>query len=196
LLRVLEDGSLRRVGSLKERRVNVRLVASTNRDMAKEVQTGRFREDLFYRINVMSLELPPLRRRTGDIPVLTAHFLGPDWGIEDEALATLRRYDWPGNVRQLINAIERAKILADEPVVRARDLPSEITSGPGPPRRPALPESDDLAALERAKIVEVLRRENGNKTRAARVLGIDRRKLYRLLEKHRIDECELRGAQA
>ncbi len=138
LLRVLEDGSMRRVGSLKERRVNVRLLAATNRDIREEVRTGRFREDLYYRINVMSLDLPPLRERAGDIPLLVEHFLGADWRIEADALEVLRRYAWPGNVRQLINAIERAKIMADDQIVRLQDLPSEIV---GARQRPARRES-------------------------------------------------------
>ncbi|HJT35581.1 MAG TPA: sigma-54 dependent transcriptional regulator, partial [Pirellulales bacterium] len=114
LLRVLEDGSYRRVGSVKECRVDVRLLAATNRNLAEEVRQGRFREDLYYRINVMSLELPPLRQRTGDIRLLVERFLGRDWQMEPDAMAAIDAYSWPGNVRQLINAIERAKILADE----------------------------------------------------------------------------------
>jgi transcriptional regulator with PAS, ATPase and Fis domain len=191
LLRVLEDGSLRRVGSLKERRVDVRLVAATNRDLTQEVQEGRFREDLFYRINVMSLELPPIRERAGDIPLLVAHFLGPGWEIEDQALKLLERYDWPGNVRQLSNAIERAKILADDQLVRVRELPHEVIEFTSE-RAPSLNgDKDDLASLERAKVVDVLRRMSLNKTRAARALGIDRRKLYRLVEKYGIRDAEL-----
>lgn len=191
LLRVLEDGSMRRVGSLKERRVNVRVLAATNRDMSVEVQEGRFREDLYYRINVMSLELPPLRERTGDIALLLAHFLGPDWEIENEATSLIERYHWPGNVRQMINAIERGKIMADDRMVRVRDLPREVVQSD--PSDPALADfhTDDLSYIERAKVVEVLRREKGNKTRAAQSLGIDRRKLYRLIEKYGIQDSEL-----
>ena len=183
LLRVLEDGSFRRVGSLKERRVDVRLLAATNRDMPEEVKAGRFREDLFYRINVMSLELPPLREREGDVALLIRSFLGPHWEIEPDALQALEAYHWPGNIRQLINVIERAKILADGDVIDIEDLPSEI-------RRPvqeggAHQVSDDrLDEIERSHVMEVLERENGNKARAARALGINRRSLYRLLEKY------------
>jgi transcriptional regulator with PAS, ATPase and Fis domain len=191
LLRVLEDGSLRRIGSLKERRVDVRLLAATNRNLAHEVENGRFREDLFYRINVMSLELPPLRERTGDVPLLVAHLLGPGWEIDPEALHLIERYPWPGNVRQLMNALERAKIMADGPTIHPRELPREIVhyspenEGVGPL------ETDDLSLIARSKIVEVLRRESGNKTRAAQALNIDRRKLYRLLEKYQIADAEL-----
>lgn len=184
LLRVLEDGSLRRVGSIKERRVNVRLLAATNRNMAEEVQQGRFREDLYYRINVMSLELPPLRDRQGDIPLLVAHFLGADWEIEEEAIKQLEQYDWPGNVRQLNNALERAKILADDWTIRARDLPHDVVNADAAAANAAASQTDDLSSIERTKVLEVLRREGGNKSQAARVLGIDRRKLYRLVEKY------------
>ena len=98
LLRVLEDGSLRRVGSHKERRVDVRIVAATNRDLAEDVKEGKFREDLYYRVNVMSLKLPPLRDRSGDVDLLITHLLGPDWQIDDDARAALHNYNWPGNV--------------------------------------------------------------------------------------------------
>ena len=109
LLRVLEDGSMRRVGSVKERRVDVRLLAATNRDMEKEVAAGRFREDLYYRINVMSLQLPPLRERRGDIPLLVQRLLDTDWTVDERAMKALEAYRWPGNVRQLFNALERIK---------------------------------------------------------------------------------------
>lgn len=188
LLRVLEDGSLRRIGSIKERRVNVRLLAATNRNMSDEVQQGRFREDLYYRINVMSLELPPLRQRRSDIPLLVAHFLGGEWDIEEAAMRAMEAYDWPGNIRQLMNALDRAKILSDDQVVHLHDLPREVTEQPRASGvAPAPQNSDRLAALERSKIIEVLQREGGNKSRAARALGIDRRKLYRLVEKYQIE---------
>ncbi|MCE9606385.1 MAG: sigma-54 dependent transcriptional regulator [Planctomycetia bacterium] len=192
LLRVFEDGSMRRIGSVKERRVDVRIVAATNRDMAAEVKAGRFREDLYYRINVMSLRLPPLRERNGDVTLLVRKFLGNDWQIEPEALAAIERYSWPGNIRQLINAIDRAKILADDRVVRLKDLPRDVVQGPEPaaampPRAAglALDSADSsLASVERTHVVEVLRRERGNKARAARALGVNRRSLYRLLERY------------
>lgn len=188
LLRILEDGLLRRVGSVKERRVDVRILAATNRDMAEEVAEGRFREDLYYRINVMSLDLPPLREREGDVRLLVERFIGPDWSIEDEALAAIERFDWPGNIRQLQNAIERAKIMADANVIRRKDLPPETLKTPL--RRPKSNETitDDLAAIEKAHVVDVLEREGGNKARAARSLGINRRSLYRLLDKYELRE--------
>jgi len=183
LLRVLEDGSFRRVGSLKECRVDVRLLAATNREMGKEVAAGRFREDLYYRINVMSLELPPLRERAGDVHLLTNRFLGPNWRIEAEAMQALEAYAWPGNIRQLINVIDRAKILADGALVTMRDLPTEL-------RRPAMGRQglngvgDRLEEIERTHVLDVFQRERGNKVRTARALGINRRTLYRLLGKY------------
>jgi DNA-binding NtrC family response regulator len=190
LLRVLEDGSLRRVGSIKERRINVRLLAATNRNLSEDIVSGRFREDLYYRINVMSLDLPPLRDRIGDVRLLVCHFLGTQWGIDDEALRLIENYAWPGNVRQLVNAIERGKIMADGATIHARDLPREIQQGSSVDQAVSFVDTDDLSSIERKKIVEVLRRVVGNKTRAAEVLGIDRRKLYRLLGKYEIHESE------
>jgi DNA-binding NtrC family response regulator len=189
LLRVLEDGSLRRVGSLKERRVDVRLLAASNRDMAKEVAEGRFREDLYYRINVMSLQLPPLRDRHGDIPLLVRHMLGDEWTIDADAMQAIEAYRWRGNVRQLINALERAQIMADGKRIRLQDLPRDIvsTSDVRPRHVAAVADGDQLADVQRAHIVEVLRRERGNKARTARALGVNRRSLYRLMEKYHIE---------
>jgi DNA-binding NtrC family response regulator len=197
LLRVLEDGSLRRIGSVQERRVNVRLLAATNRNLAAEVEAKHFREDLYYRINVMTLELPPLRQRGGDVPLLVQHFLGRAWQIEPAALQALEAYHWPGNVRQLINALDRAKILSDGDIVHLHDLPREIVSpaqATGNSALRVLETTDDLDAIQRSKVVEVLRREAGNKSKAARALKIERRKLYRLLEKYGIGEGELNNA--
>ncbi len=189
LLRVLEDGSMRRIGSVKERRVKVRLIAATNRDLGKEVAEGRFREDLYYRVNVLSITIPPLRERTGDIPLLIQHFLGDRWKLGEGVGDLFQNSQWPGNVRQLINALERAKILADDFMITLENLPQEL-------RRSARPESVALAStpisigdshsLESVlhlHIAEVLRRNHGNKAKAARELGISRRSLYRILEK-------------
>ncbi len=191
LLRVLEDGSLRRVGSVKERRVDVRLLAATNRDMGKDVAEGRFREDLYYRINVMSLELPPLRERHGDIPLLVKRILGDDWSIEPAAMQALEAYRWPGNVRHLINVLERTQIMCDEKCIRLEDLPREVISSsdssPSQPKAPSA-DGDQLTEIERAHIAEILRRERGNKARAARALGINRRSLYRLIEKYGLED--------
>ena len=192
LLRVLEDGSMRRVGSHKQRRVNVRVISATNRNLRADVKDGRFREDLFYRINVMSIDLPPLRDRLGDLPLLITHFLGGEWKLESDALQLLARFRWPGNIRQLINVIERAKILADGRIVTLHDLPPEITDFGSEPSQP----QDDatLGEIERAHVVEVLKRERGNKTRAAAALGITRRTLYRLLDKYDVRAQEVQTA--
>ncbi len=192
LLRVLEDGSFRRIGSLAERRVDVRLLAATNRNMADEVASGRFREDLYYRINVMSLYLPTLREREGDIRLLIEKFLGDSWRISSEARQAMERYSWPGNVRQLINAIDRAKILADDKTIQLRDLPAEVAGGRAGDAVQF--NSDALSSIQRSHIVEVLRREGGNKARTARVLGVNRRSLYRLLEKYEIPTVSKVGA--
>ncbi len=174
LLRVLEDGSMRRVGSLRERRVNVRVITATNRNLADEVRANRFREDLYYRINTMTIDLPPLRERHGDIRLFIDRFLGPGWEISPEAVEKLERYRWPGNVRQLINVIERAKILADDQSIVDSDLPPELNaptvdSSLSVPGAGAL--SDDLQSLQKSKIVEVLARVGGNKTPRRASLG-------------------------
>jgi transcriptional regulator with PAS, ATPase and Fis domain len=183
LLRVLEDGSLRRIGSLKERRVDVRLIAATNRDLVQQVQAGKFREDLYYRINVLTIHLPPLRKRRDDIPLLLRHFLGNEWELDPDAARLIMAYHWPGNVRQLINAIARAKIMSDDRVLHVDGLPPEVVEGAAGPHEEQ-PETDDLAAIEKSHVIEVLRREGGNKVRAAEALGIHRRSLYRLLDKY------------
>lgn len=184
LLRVLEDGSLRRVGSHKERRVNVRLIAATNRNLGEMAAEGIFREDLYYRINVLTIELPPLYERTGDIDLLVDRFLGSDWQISDDARSALLAYHWPGNIRQLINVIERATILAEDGCVELDDLPREIIGQPGQVRVAAVASgTEKLEELERAHVLQVLHAHNGNKAETARALGIHRRKLYRLLER-------------
>ncbi|MDB5389869.1 MAG: two component, sigma54 specific, transcriptional regulator, Fis family [Planctomycetaceae bacterium] len=187
MLRVLQDGSMRRVGSLKERRVNVRILAATNRKLEDEVKAGRFREDLYYRINVLSLELPPVRKRGDDVRLLVEHFLGTEWKIEPEALKAICKYNWPGNVRQLINAIDRGKILADDHFIRLDDLPHEVADALAIEAAHVPASDDDLATVERAHVLEILKRERGNKSCAARALGVNRRSLYRLLEKYNID---------
>jgi DNA-binding NtrC family response regulator len=190
LLRVLEDGSMRRIGSLKEQRVSVRLLAATNRNMADEVKAGRFREDLYYRINVMSLNLPALRQRMGDVPLLVKRFLGPDWQIEPAAMHAIEHYEWPGNIRQLINAIDRAKILADDQMILLDDLPHEVTASKSDVAQSGLGSTDELSTMERSHVLEILNRERGNKARAARALGLSRRSLYRLLEKYGLQSPE------
>lgn len=184
LLRVLEDGSMRRVGSIKERRVSVRLLAATNRDLSQEVKEKRFRDDLFYRVNVLTIHLPPLRERTGDLRVLMEHFAGSEWRIDPRALPLLERYSWPGNVRQLQNAIDRAKILADDDVITLENLPPEITEAAHVQPAVVAAGDVDLETLTQQHVLETFRRHGGNKARTARALGIGRRTLYRLLERY------------
>lgn len=186
LLRVLEDGSLRRVGSTTTRKVKTRLLTATNRDMLKEVKAGRFREDLYYRIEVLTLNLPALRDRTADIPLLATHFAGEDWAITPDAMSAIQRYHWPGNVRQLINAIERAKILAEADVIELKNLPDVVTESTDRLDAESPTSLADFASFQKAHIEELLRREKYNKARTARALGVSRRTLYRWLEKHGI----------
>jgi transcriptional regulator with PAS, ATPase and Fis domain len=192
LLRVLEDGHYRRVGGTQEMHADVRVIAATNRNLTEEQKAGRFREDLYYRLNVIALILPALRERREDIPELAEHFLtsrqlgSVRYRLAPEALEALMRSDWPGNVRELANVLERAQILAEDYVITLDDLPEGIVehldpveSSDGDPRH--------LREVERRHILEVLRQEKGNKVHAAKALGISRRALYRLISKHGLD---------
>ncbi len=191
LLRVLENGSMRRVGSLKERRVDVRIIAATNRNMAQEVEAKRFREDLYYRINVMTIVLPSLQERGEDVLLLADHFAGPGWEFEPACREVIARYPWPGNVRQLINAIERVKMLSDDEILRKENLPPEVLSSPTNSNSVLLAADIDLASLTRARVVQALQHEQGNKLRSAKALGVSRRSLYRLIEKYHIEPKEI-----
>jgi DNA-binding NtrC family response regulator len=184
LLRVLEDGTLRRVGSVKERRVHVRLLAASNRDLSEEVKEKRFREDLFYRINVLTILLPPLRERTGDLEKLVRHFAGPDWPLDADVIPMLGKYAWPGNIRQLQNAIDRAKILVDDRRIRVENLPQEIVYGARTCQGIGAAREDDLFTHTRHHVLATYRRHHGNKSETARALRVSRRTLYRLLEKY------------
>jgi DNA-binding NtrC family response regulator len=186
LLRVLEDGTLRRVGSVKERRVDVRLLAASNRDLLEEVKEKRFREDLFYRINILTILLPPLRERSGDLEKLVRHFAGSDWRLDANVIPTLEQYSWPGNIRQLQNAIDRAKILADDRRIRVENLPPEIVGGARAFPRLEPNGEVDLFTHTRRYVLETYRRHRGNKAETARALHVSRRTLYRLLEKYEV----------
>ncbi|HEY0134235.1 MAG TPA: sigma-54 dependent transcriptional regulator, partial [Nannocystis sp.] len=194
MLRVLENRTLTRVGGTRELTVDVRLIAATHRDLRRQVAEGRFREDLLYRIGVIQTQLPPLRDRRDDIPLLAQHFLrviGERVGrrvdsIAPEALEVLTRYRWPGNVRELRNVLERALVLGDGPVLEVDDLPPELLHA-----APPTPAATDavvrpLVELEREAIVSALAATGGNKARAAALLGIDRTTLYRKLKDHAI----------
>ena len=188
LLRVLQDGSMRRVGSVTERHVNVRVIAATNRNLEQEVEEKKFREDLFYRINVLGIHIPPLRHRIGDIDLLAKHFAGTDWTIDDDVLQKLVSYSWPGNVRQLQNAIERAKVLADDDAIEIKNLPQAIRESNSKPAGKVNTEGKtDLETLNRLHVEETFHRCDRNKTKTANALGINRRSLYRLLEKFGIE---------
>src|SRR5690606_32643587 len=148
---------------------------------------GRFREDLYYRLNVMTLRVPPLRERLGDIPQLVTAFLGEDWRLDADALQAIERYRWPGNVRQLKNALTRAKILANQGVIRLCDLPVEVAFASLV--EPTTVTHDDIESQQREHVLKILSRERGNKSRTARILGVNRRSLYRMLERYAQNGC-------
>ena len=189
LLRALELGTFFRVGGTQKVEVSVRIVAATNRDMARAVSDGSFRSDLYYRINTIGIALPPLRDRVVDIPILAQLFLEQYGGgsppkLTDEAMEALRRYKWPGNIRELRNVIERAVLLANGGVINASDLPlhgvgSAATAGNGQSGSPV-----SLAELERKHIEAVLGQTNWHQGRAATVLGISSKTLYRKIREY------------
>jgi len=193
LLRVLESGEVLRVGALQSRRVDVRVIAATNRDLAGEVETGRFRSDLYYRLNIAQIELPPLRARVADISLLAASFLErfaqqfkmPPVALTTGSAATLERHDWPGNVRELRNVLERAMLLADGRLITERDVQRSMTrAGTAATLPAAAAEPPNPVALDdvaRRHIAKVIGETHGNKSEAARRLGISRRALYRRL---------------
>jgi len=191
ILRVLQDGEMRPVGGTEAIRVDVRLVCATNRDLEAEVKSTRFREDLYFRINVVTVRMPPLRDRAGDIPILVRHFINKiarrevraQASVSPEALEVLCRYSWPGTVRELENAIERAVAVAKGNVVLPSDLPAEVYGGATVAVASILDDRPTLGELERRYIALVLTECGGNKKRAAEKLGIDRRTLYRAIER-------------
>jgi DNA-binding NtrC family response regulator len=186
LLRALEQGSFFRVGGTQKVEVNARIVTATNKDLAAAVNEGRFRSDLFYRVNTISIVLPPLRERAVDIPLLANAFLAQFGGahpprLSDDAMRALQSYRWPGNVRELRNVIERAVLLANGGVIQARDLPLHETQAPA---RSANGDDVSLAELERRHIEGVLSRTNWHQGRAATVLGISSKTLYRKIREY------------
>ncbi len=198
LLRAIQEREVIPVGSTEAVPVDVRIIAASNRDLDDEIRKGRFRSDLYYRLNVIQLRLPPLRERKDDIPVLARHFLKrlferegydtpPD--VAEETFEVMARYDWPGNVRELENALERAAVLGREEVLTPEALPDRVREpvperliDTGPPANPT------MELVEQAYIQWVLQAEGGNKTRAAEVLGIDPSTLYRKLNRYGITE--------
>jgi two-component system response regulator HydG len=193
LLRVLQQREVIPVGSTEAKPVNARVIAATNRDLDEEIKRGNFRSDLFYRLNVISIVLPPLRTRPGDIALLAEAFLKraaearaePPRALEQETLEAMQRYPWPGNVRELENALERAAILAKGDSIPLSALPERVVE---PKADPLVSDSAQtnptLDTIERAYILWVLENEGGNKPRTAEVLGIDPSTLYRKLTRY------------
>ena len=196
LLRVLQHREVIPVGATEAIPIDTRLIAATNRDLEEEIKSGGFRTDLYYRLNVIALHLPPLRQRADDIPVLVEHFLHRIGETRSEApkqlapgaLEVLQEYQWPGNVRELENALERAAILTTGSEITVAALPERVTQRKAEPLvSPRTPPNPTLEAVERAYILWVLQSEGGNKSRAAEVLGIDPSTLYRKLSRYGVE---------
>jgi DNA-binding NtrC family response regulator len=207
LLRALQEKEIRPVGATHRVPIHVRILAATNRDLATMVEQGRFRKDLYYRLNVVSLRIPPLRDRREDIPLLVAHFLdrmkkngGSARMLSDDALRTMMEYSWPGNVRELENSVERACALSSGPVLHAGDLPTQLQDFHLHAYRTVLPPAAEpqrheghsavtpLAELERQAILDTLRQLKGDKLAAAKLLGIGKTTLYRKLKEYGLGE--------
>jgi two-component system response regulator HydG len=191
LLRALQEREVIPVGATESRPVDVRIIAATNRDLEEEIRRGTFRSDLYYRLNVIALHLPPLRERRDDIPLLSRHFLSrrdpdePSPELSEEAKDALLAYDWPGNVRELENALERAAVVSEGGSIRAEHLPERVIEPPAARLiADQIPANPPMEVIERAYIEWVLRAEGGNKSRAAEVLGIDPSTLYRKLNRY------------
>lgn len=190
LLRVLEERAVTPVGGTEPIPINVRVIAASHRELTQAVKNGTFREDLFYRINVVCLSIPPLRQRREDIPLLIEYMLGrigailnaPRKTISPTAMSALTNFHWPGNVRQLENVIQRAYVLGQSPVIDVRDLPKELLAGDTPAPHGFLPLRDAI----RSHLEEALELSGGTRSRAARLLGIDRKSLWRMLRRHGI----------
>jgi DNA-binding NtrC family response regulator len=202
LLRVLQDKKIRPIGGTEEADVDVRVIAASNRPPQEAVAEDLLREDLFYRLSVLSVELPPLRDRRDDIPVLVEHFIEKFnkrkgrkiEGIDAKALELMQRYSWPGNVRELENCIESIFALGRETVISEEDLPPHVASGSGSAARAAaglLGEDEviSLAEMEKIMLERALRMTKGNKSKAATVLGISRKRLYNMLDRYGIERA-------
>lgn len=195
-LRAIQEKEVTPLGSTKPVRVDVRLIAATNRDLNDAVRLGRLRSDLFYRLNVVSIVMPPLRERRLDIPALVEHFVGEfsqAYGVEPkrvtpEAMRLLLEHQWPGNIRELQNTIERAFALSPHPEITIVDLPEGLLAPQSPLASAHSEDVIPLEDLERRNIALALRRTHGNKNEAARILGIDRQRLYRKIQKYNLDD--------
>ena len=191
LLRSIQEKEIRPVGSTKRVPINVRILAATNRDLEQEVSAGRFRRDLFFRLNVLSLRVPPLRERRPDIPMLVEHFLErisraaeTQRSLSDEAMKVLLAYDWPGNVRELENCLERACAISSSEVLQVRDLPTVVYSAPEAVVGQAVNKILTMAEIEKQTILNVISQLNGDKLLAAKLLGIGKTTLYRKLKEY------------
>jgi two-component system response regulator HydG len=194
-LRVLQEGEVRPVGATQATTADVRVLAATNRDLSQLMQQGKFREDLFYRLNVIPVMLPPLRERREDIPAMAEHFLrrygqkqGRPLRLSAAAVDNLLRYPWPGNVRELENAMERTAILAPHEIIVPDDLPQHIVAGTPLGTAPSLPQPLTLAEAERLHILQTLERFGWNHSRAAEALAIGRTSLWRKLKEYQIED--------
>jgi DNA-binding NtrC family response regulator len=192
LLRAIQEKEIRPVGSTKRIAINVRILAATNRDLEQAVAQGAFRRDLYFRLNVLSLRIPPLRERRQDVPLLAGYFLerlartsGEERTLSDEAMKAMLAYDWPGNVRELENCLERAWALTTGPVINSADLPSAIHSvSPAPESGNGSTKILPMAELEKQTILNTITHLNGDKLLAARLLGIGKTTLYRKLKEY------------
>src|ERR1700682_5898076 len=196
LLRALQEREVKPVGSTERRPINVRIIAATNRDLDAAIRSGTFRQDLYFRLNVVQVKLPPLRDRKSDIQILVTAFLekfsdpqGPVRTISEDAMRRLIAYDWPGNVRELENAIERAVALGSGPILHVGDLPSSLQY-PTTERAPEKDEILPLEELERRAILRTLRETGGDKLSAARMLGIGKTTMYRKLKQYHMEHAE------
>jgi two-component system, NtrC family, response regulator HydG len=202
-LRALQEGEVRPVGSTRSTTVDVRVLAATNRDLGQLMQQGKFREDLFYRLNVIPVVLPPLRERREDIPALAEHFLrqyGQKQGrprlLAAEAVDKLLRYPWPGNVRELENAMERTAILAQNDIIAPDDLPPHIVADTPWGAPPSLPQALTLAEAEKLHILQTLERFGWNHSRAAEALAIGRTSLWRKLKEYQLEQHSYQRSEA
>ena len=196
LLRALETGMFYRVGSTRPRTVDVRLVAATNRDLAEAMKQGHFRQDLYYRINTITVDMPPLRERPEDVPLLVQRFLEANaaYGVKrlhPAALAVLEAYSWPGNVRELLHVIERGVILSRGDEITPDDLPREVFGSQPPPAAVSPIAAGSLESMERQHILSTLRRVGGHRGKAAALLGIDPKTLYRKILGYNISPDEI-----
>ncbi|MFH1436078.1 MAG: sigma-54 dependent transcriptional regulator [Pseudomonadota bacterium] len=200
LLRVLEEDKIRRIGDTRDIDVDVRIVAATTRNLGKLIEEGKFREELYFRLNVVSIQLPPMRERPEDIPILIEHFIKRNnnrfdlkrTGMDPEAMKTLSDYDWPGNIRELVNAVERACLMAESGIIRKSDLPDSIIRNVDPLKKHI--ESDEISIKKTMKYAEsvlikrALEITAGNKTQAAKLLEISHRALLYKIKEYKIEE--------